>query len=169
MFRFCLAAILFVPLVSFAEELSGLATADQEVSRPFCESFVAKMAVVSLSEAGYLKKGEVINDKNLDIKVIGFKKIGIEPQPPEVTSKDKVYLYEIVERVKVKTAKGNKFNMVVIAEVDTSECGVSSPLVILTAPEYKVLGTWESFLQSQVRFKDTPKGESSYPYPNLIK
>jgi hypothetical protein len=154
--------------VANAEELSGLESADQEVFEPFCDSYVARSAVRALQNSGYLHKTEIDND-DFFVKIIGFKKVGIEPHPPEMTTDDKAYLYEIIENVKIPTENGKIIDAIVIAEISTSECGMATPLVILTSPEYKVLGLWESYLQFRVRRKETPKGEYSSPNPNLIK
>jgi hypothetical protein len=146
-----------------AEELTGLASADQEVFEPFCELYTARSGVVALREAGYVSQWTVDNDSFVT-KVIGFKKIGREPVPPEVTEDYKAFLYEIIEHIKVQAENEETFDAIVISEISTAECGMSMPLIILTSPEYKVLGIWESYFQSNVRRDD--KGRKITP--NLI-
>jgi hypothetical protein len=168
MLRFFFAVVFFVPVVSMAEELSGLPVA-KEVFEPFCELYVERSAAHALQDEGYLSKGEVDNSSFI-AKIIGFKKIGIVSVEPEITEDPDNILYQIIIYIKFQGKNEKAYEVVAIDEVSTRECGMTArPLVILTSPEYRILGTWEGWLQAEERHRQTPKGKYSYPTPNLIK
>lgn len=166
--RFFLAVVFLVPIFSMAEELSGLPVA-KEMSEPFCELYVERSAAHALQDEGYLDKGGIDNNSFI-AQTIGFKKIGIVSVGPEVTEDPDDILYQIIVHIKFQGKNDKAYEVVAIDEVSTRECGMTArPLVILTFPEYRILGTWESWLQAKERHRQTPKGRYSHPTPNLVK
>jgi hypothetical protein len=113
--------------------------------------------------------------KKITIKPIGLKKIGPLPWYQELLTPEMPYpgdgpdenstLYELVQHVRVKNEAGKTFEFLVVSNVTDNDCDRSSPLVIETSPQYRVLGAWEDNLQAWERIKKKGKEIT----PNLIK
>jgi hypothetical protein len=142
----------------------------QEIINPICDTVVAQTAVQILQIEGYLKREEA-KDGDFEAKVIGFKKIGATPLGYGATEVDPDdILYQIIEYIKIKSEKNIIYEAIVVDEISSLECGMTaSPLIILTFPEYKIVGTWESYLQYKERSKQNQKEKYPSPTPNLIK
>jgi len=190
MSRFLFLALFLMPGAELAaEELSGLPRADMAITEPFCVMAGAKHGVAAIpgtlieNQLKGVKPEEYsekysdyvrsLKNEALDVTVLGFKKVGkdevfVKRDSPPVPGYD---VYELIERVRLQVAGKVYFDLIVVSEHDTAECNRSpSPLVILTYPEYKVLGQWESWLQWLKHQKDEPQARlyELNPYPNLV-
>jgi len=149
-------------------------------------------ALLTLRSNGYLTLDEVQvhedaavqgrKNMNLTLKTIGLKKIGSIPfyenlvppyDPPDPSYPLMPFdsqrlgddLYQMVQYMRLKNAAGKVFEFVVISSVANHDCDISTPLVIQTSPQYRVVGKWEDYLQTWERLKSKGKEIT----PNLVK
>jgi len=143
----------------------------EEVTEPFCDQYVTRTVMQHLQDAGYLRKGEIeIKNESFEARVIGFKKLGVVYFGPYFKDIPNNILYQIIVHLKTKGEDNTVYEVVAIGEVSTLECEMSRPLVILTSPEYKILGAWQSWLQYEKRVRHSSRGDYSIltPTPNLV-
>jgi len=139
-------------------------------SRIYCEGADAWPVTIILGDIKQLiasKDKSAVKNANIKAQTVGFKRVGPrpwrsdfggdEPAPGEV-------IYQLVQHVRVTSNGGKNYDFLVSADVSNSSCVLSTPLVVQTSPEYKVIGDWETYLQAYQR---GVQGEGKMS-PNLI-
>jgi hypothetical protein len=135
---------------------SDLVWADT-LARPICagaDAWPVSRALTDLTLNGnYDIDEKQLSAKDIATKVIGFKKIGKLPllpgdsilldpdSPPEI-------LYQLIQYLHVSVHSGKQYGFIVMTDVSTRECAMSTSLIMEIFPKQRIVGNWESYAQS---------------------
>jgi hypothetical protein len=149
---------------------------EKDIEAPFCHTFgvgVMNSFGVRIRNAGYADN-RLMTEKDFDIKVLGFKRLGYRPKSYQETllyppQRKPDVMFQLILHVSFKgnmgENKGKPFSFIVITDVSEGECPMSDMLVIEVSPKPNILGRWEDYLQGLERRKQWLPDVT----PNLVK
>lgn len=132
--------------------------------------YTVRSAIYSLTDAGVMseeflviadgdtEKTTKLWKENIKWRVTGIKKIGLRPWYPEYTSltppKQGEMLYQLILHLTLKDLDGKVKEFIVIDTVSKESGVYSAAMVIEAVPPYRVIGTWQDYLQMWENIKN---------------
>jgi hypothetical protein len=150
--------------------------AERDIEAPFCHDFragVMNIFGVHIKNAGYADDN-LMTEKDFDIKVLGFKRLGYRPKSYQETllnppPRKPDVMFQLILHISFKgnmgENKGKPFSFIVITDVSEGECPMSEALMIELSPKLGILDRWEDYLQGMERMKQGIPNVT----PNLVK
>jgi hypothetical protein len=150
--------------------------ATKAIESPFCHKFgtgVMELFGARMINAGYADD-RLMTEKDFDIKVLGFKRLGYRPKSYRETllyprPRKAEQMFQLILHISFKgnmgENKGKPFSFIVITDVSERECPMSSMLIIEVSPKPGILDHWEDYLQGIERSKQGIPDIT----PNLVK